>query len=76
MRRAARKERICIRYDQGLWKFLSSRGESVVKVFDPSDPNSDTKLEGELRAYRVLERLHTENRGGSEAALGRGAGAA
>ena len=47
-------------YDEGLWKFLSSRGESVVKVFDPADPNSDTKLEGELRAYRVLERLHTE----------------
>jgi hypothetical protein len=47
-------------YDEGLWKFLSSRGESVVKVFDPADPNSDTKLDGELRAYRVLERLHTE----------------
>ncbi len=47
-------------YDRGFWNFWGTRGDSVVKVFDPSDPNSDTKREGELRAYRVLERLHNE----------------
>lgn len=47
-------------YDRGFWKFWDTRDDSVVKVFDPSDPNSDAKREGELRAYSVLERLHTE----------------
>jgi hypothetical protein len=47
--------------DKSMWTFLrGSRGPSVVKVFSTISAVSMDKLTSELRAYRVLKRLHTE----------------